>query len=162
MTGKDGHVRARSRAVLAVAPPVAAAAIGGLAARDARAVYARLHKPGWAPPGRVFGPVWSVLYTLIGLVGWRVGSRRTAVLHLLQLALNASWTPLFFGARRRRAALSVSDALDAAVAAEIAALLCDGDRRSAALLTPYLAWCVFATALTAAVSDPAARPAGRR
>jgi len=134
---------------------VTAAVIGGVAARDARTVYARLDKPRWAPPGSVFGPVWSLLYAFIGVVGWRLAGRAAMALHLLQLALNAAWTPLFFGARRRRAALAVSVALDAAVAAEVVALVRDGDRTSAALLAPYLAWCGFATALTAAVSDPA-------
>lgn len=147
-----------ARLLTAVAPPVAAAAIGGAPARDAPEVYARLDKPTWAPPAGVFGPVWSVLYVLIGTAGWRMTRqpRRAAlVLHLAQLGLNASWTPLFFGARRRRAALAVSVALDVVVAAEMAQLVRDGDRPSAGLLAPYLAWCGFATALTASVRGEA-------
>ena len=101
----------------------------------------------------MFGPVWSVLYTLIGAVGWRLTARPhpgLVALHLTQLGLNAAWTPLFFGAGRRRAALAVSVALDVAIAAEITALA-RRDRTAAALLAPYLAWSGFATALTAAV-----------
>jgi translocator protein len=150
-------MRARTRLLFAVAPPVAAAALGGRAARDAPQIYGRLDKPGWAPPAGVFGPVWSVLYTLIGVAGWRVTKRPHHVamaLHLAQLGLNASWTPLFFAAGRRRAALAVSALLDVALGAEISVLAREGDRVAAALLAPYLAWSGFATALTASVSDP--------
>lgn len=152
-------MRPRSRLLFSAAPPVLAATLGARAASDAPEVYARLDKPAWAPPASVFGPVWSVLYLLIGGAGWRLTKRprRAAMaLHLTQLALNASWTPLFFGAGRRRAALAVSALLDVTVAAEMAALVRDGDRRAAALLAPYLAWSGFATALTASVDDPRA------
>jgi len=145
------------RAVLAALPPLAAAVIGGRSARNAPEVYARLRKPGWAPPAGVFGPVWTVLYSLIGFAGWRIlgrDRRRALAFHLAQLGLNAAWTPLFFGAGRRRAALIVSLALDAAVAAEMVELLREGDRAAALSLAPYLAWSGFATALTASVSDP--------
>jgi tryptophan-rich sensory protein len=148
------------RLLFAASPPAVAAGLGGLAARNAPEVYARLDKPAWAPPAGVFGPTWAVLYGLIGAVGWRIGARRdrgVIGLHLAQLALNAAWTPLFFGAGRRRAALAVSFALDAAVAAELAGLARRGDPASAALLAPYLGWSGFATALTAAVSTPPVR-----
>lgn len=139
--------------------PLLAAAVGGLAARDAETIYARLEKPSWAPPAGVFGPVWSALYAMIGVAGWRVVQRRSGTLplalHLTQLGLNAAWTPLFFGRRRKRAALGVVAALDAVVAAEVA-LLARRDPLAAGLLGPYLAWSLFATALNAAVQDPQA------
>ncbi len=138
----------------------AAAAIGGLGSRRAPEVYARLDKPDWAPPAGVFGPVWTGLYSAIGVAGWRLWQRRTEPsaatalrLHALQLALNAAWPWTFFSARSRGASLAVIAVLDAAVAAEIAAAA-RVDRPAAALLAPYLAWSLFATALTASVSDP--------
>ncbi len=146
-------MRLPSRLALAVVPPVAAAAVGGLAARDAPGTYRRLDTPEWAPPSEVFGPVWTALYAMIGTAGWRLSRRPSpalVALHLGQMGLNAVWTPLFFGEGRRRAALGVSVGLDAAVAAEILALA-RRDRTAAALLVPYLAWCGFATALTATV-----------
>lgn len=152
-------MRPGARFAFAAVPPITAAALGGRAARDAPEIYARLDKPRWAPPAGVFGPVWSVLYLLIGAAGWRLaarGRRSVMALHLAQLALNASWTPLFFAAGRRRAALAVSCLLDVTVAAEVVALAKEGDTTAAAMLAPYLAWCGFATALTAAVSDPPA------
>ena len=138
---------------------VAAAAIGGVSSRNARTVYARLDKPPWAPPAWVFGPVWSALYATMGAAAWRSwrsGQRAPLVLHGVQLALNAAWPGVFFGARGRAGALAIIVALDAAVAAEIATMA-RGDRLAAALLAPYLAWSMYATFLTAAVSDPGAR-----
>jgi tryptophan-rich sensory protein len=87
---------------------------------------------------------------------WRSDPERSAglvALHGAQLALNASWPWAFFSLRSRAAALAVVVALDAAVAAE---LIVAGrrDRVAGWLLTPYLAWGLFATALTAAVEDP--------
>jgi tryptophan-rich sensory protein len=146
-----------TKALFAVVPPLAAGAVGGLAARDAKEIYVELHKPSWAAPAQVFGPVWSALYSLIGVVGWRLAARprpSSAALHLTQLGLNAAWTPLFFGSGRRRAALGVSVLLDLAIAGEMVALKRQGDRASAGLLFPYLAWSAYATALTANVSDP--------
>jgi tryptophan-rich sensory protein len=145
------------RLAFAVLPVAAAAGLGGLASRDAPQTYGRLRKPAWAPPAAVFGPVWSLLYTGIGVAGWRLydaGSARTKRLHLTQVALNAAWPAAFFGAREKKISLAVILALDALVAAEVAAARGE-DPTSAALLTPYLAWTGFATALNAAVSEPA-------
>ena len=71
-----------------------AAAIGAAASIQAGAFYARLVRPDWAPPANVFGPVWTVLYTLMGLAAWLVWreggfrARRLALgLFLAQLAV---------------------------------------------------------------------------
>src|SRR3954469_9633639 len=129
--------------------------------RRAPEVSARLDKPHWAPPAEVFGPVWTGLYGAIAVAGWRLWERRTAPsattalgLHVGQLALNAAWPWTFFSVRNRTASLAVIVALDALVAAEIVTAA-RVDRTAAALLAPYLGWSLFATALTAAVSDPA-------
>jgi len=145
-----------SRCVFSVLPVGVAAGAGGLAARDAPEVYARLTKPRWAPPASAFGPVWSVLYLAMGLAGWRLfrsASGRTKALHLVQLTLNAAWPALFFGVRDKRSSLLVIGLLDCALAAEIASLRRE-DSLAASLLLPYLAWCAFATVLNASVSDP--------
>jgi len=146
-----------ARLLLAAGGPLFAALIGGRSARTAPETYARLRKPGWAPPAGAFGPVWTVLYVLIGVAGWRLTrgrpNRAVLALHLVQLSLNAAWPGTFFRAGDKRAALAVVGALDAALAAEIA-LLARTDRPAAALLSPYLAWSLFATALNASVSEP--------
>jgi benzodiazapine receptor len=144
------------RLAFAVLPVAGAAVIGGLASRHAPETYGRLEKPAWAPPATVFGPVWSVLYAGISVAGWRVydASPRTRRLHLAQLALNAAWPGAFFGLREKGVSLAVIALLDATVSAEIASLR-QQDPIAAALLTPYLGWCGFATALNASVSEPA-------
>ena len=134
---------------------VAAASIGSLGSRQAPEAYARLDKPTWAPPARVFGPAWTALYAAIGVAGWRLWTRdagRAALgLHVTQLALNAAWPFTFFTARNRTAALTVIAALDLTIAAELATAERQ-DRPAALLLVPYLAWSLYATALTAAVN----------
>jgi translocator protein len=147
----------RVAAAVAAGGSVLAAAVGGWGARDARTVYARLAKPAWAPPPQVFGPVWTGLYTGMAIAAWRLSrtSRATTplALHAVQLGFNAAWPWAFFSGKDRRTALAISVALDAAVGAEIAAAA-RRDPLAAALLAPYLAWGLYATALTAAVSDP--------
>lgn len=144
------------RTALAAAPALAAV-IGGLGSRHAPEVYPTLRKPRWAPPAGVFGPVWTALYVLIGVAGYRLvqhrAARRVVVLHLVQLALDAAWPHAFFARGRKHVALAVIGALDVALAAEVA-LLAREDRTTAALPAPYSAWCGFATALNAAVEEP--------
>lgn len=81
----------------------AASAIGAVASIQAQSFYADLSQPTWAPPGSVFGPVWTTLYALMAIAAWLVwregGFRkhRTALLlFLVQLAVNALWSWLFF------------------------------------------------------------------
>src|SRR3954462_14503605 len=92
----------------------AAAAVGAVASTEARSFYLELVRPEWAPPAGVFGPVWSVLYTLIGIAAWRVWrkggfrAQGTALtLFLVQLFLNALWSWLFFA--WHRGALAFAD-----------------------------------------------------
>ncbi|HEU4952001.1 MAG TPA: TspO/MBR family protein [Holophagaceae bacterium] len=131
----------------------ATAAVGALASVQARAFYAELALPPWAPPGWVFGPVWSLLYTLMAVSAWLVwkdrgfgGARAALGLFLAQLAANALWSWLFFAWRRGALATAEILLLDALVLATVVAF-----RRhrplAAALLLPYLAWIAFATVL---------------
>lgn len=112
--------------------------------------YRRLRKPPFQPPGAVFGPVWTALYALIALSGWRVWNRpagparsRALGLWALQLGFNAAWSWLFFGKRRKRTALADIGALGASIAAYIAAAR-KVDRSAAVLVAPYLGWVCFA------------------
>lgn len=146
------------RTFFAVGPVIAAAGVGGLGSRNAPETYARLRKPSFAPPASVFGPAWSTLYVMIGAAGWRIARRplgRTAALHLTQLTLNGAWPLAFFSVKDKRASLAIIAALDVTLTAEILELH-RKDPAAAALLLPYLAWNLFATALNAAVSDPRA------
>jgi len=133
---------------------LAGGGVGALATRNAREFYAGLVKPSWAPPGWLFGPVWTVLYLLMGVAAWLVwrragwsGARGALVLFVVQLVVNALWSWVFFA--WRRGALAMADIvvlLVLIVATMIAFARVDG--RAAALLLPYLGWVMFATALT--------------
>jgi tryptophan-rich sensory protein len=113
--------------------------------------YRSLRRPDWAPPGWLFGPVWSLLYLLMAVAAWRVhgaGPRSRTALSLfgVQLALNAAWTPVFFGLRRIDLALIEIAATWFAIGATVVAFA--RIRLGAALLLlPYLAWVTFASVL---------------
>jgi tryptophan-rich sensory protein len=79
------------------------AVLGGLASANAADFYGSLRLPAWAPPGWVFGPVWSLLYALMALAAWLVWRHRHTVrgasgllLYSLALLPNALWSWLFF------------------------------------------------------------------
>ena len=137
-----------------LAASFAAAALGAVATRQAPEFYAQLARPDWAPPGWLFGPVWTVLYALMGIAAWRVwrkaGFGSALYLFLAQLALNALWSWLFFAWRLGAAAFAEVVVLWALIAATLAAFL-RIDRLAGALLLPYLLWVSFACALTYAV-----------
>lgn len=112
-----------------------------------------LAKPGWFPPGWLFGLAWSILYVLMALALAHIlharGARgRLAAigLFLVQLVLNLSWTPLFFAAHQVTAALWLIGLI---LILAIATTVSFGRiRRLAAwLMLPYLAWLAFATIL---------------
>lgn len=136
---------------------LATALVGGAAAAGSSGVYANLELPAWAPPAQLFSPVWIALYVLIAAAGWLVwrasgiqGAGAFLTVYAVQLALNAAWTPLFFGAGLYGAALIDIVLLAVAVAVTIV-LAWRHSRTAALLLAPYLAWVVFASALTAAI-----------
>lgn len=144
----------------ALAAVLACEAVGlaGAAVTDpGSAWYRALEKPPFQPPAWVFGPAWTLLYALMGVAAWRVlrrreapGARRALGLFAAQLALNAAWSPVFFGAHAIGAALAILVALDVLVAATVVAFR-RVDRTAAVLLLPYLAWVLFATTLNAAI-----------
>lgn len=134
-----------------------AATVGAVASIYAREFYATLVQPEWAPPGSVFSPVWTTLYTLMGVAAWLVWSkggfraqRPALVLFLAQLAVNALWSWLFFAWH-----------LGGVAFAEILVLLvlivatCVAFWRvrplAAYLLLPYLLWVCFAAVLNYSV-----------
>lgn len=128
---------------------------GLLTADDVSEWYPALEKPPKTPPGWVFPPVWTVLFATMG-VAWHLvrrdrtanprRKRRAERAFLLQLALNALWSLVFFGRRSTLGGLVVIASLGPAIAVTIAAFA-RIDRRAALLLVPYLCWVAFATTL---------------
>ncbi len=130
------------------------AALGAAASVDAAKFYAELVKPVWAPPAGVFGPVWTVLYSMMAASAWlvvRARGWRGAVLpltaYLIQLGCNALWSWLFFYWHAGLAALNEIALLWLSIAFTM--LLFWRVRPLAGmLLVPYLLWASFAAALT--------------
>ncbi|GAA1589192.1 tryptophan-rich sensory protein [Actinomadura kijaniata] len=135
----------------------AAAALGAVSTDPRSTWYLRLDKPPWQPPPTAFPLVWTPLYASLAYAGARAldsadGAERRGLRRALgwNLALNAAWTPLFFAARRPRAALAEIAALNAANLL-LARRAWRADRRAGLLLMPYLGWTAFATALNTAI-----------
>ena len=116
--------------------------------------YARLEKPAFNPPGWLFPPVWTVLYVLVAVAGWRLWRLDrggwSMKLWWAQLILNFLWSPVFFGAHRIGLALIVILLLLPAILAFIA-VAWRQDRAAALLFLPYAAWVAFALALNASI-----------
>jgi translocator protein len=134
-----------------------ASAIGSLTGTGTTDWYRTIAKPDWTPPGWLFGPVWTVLYFSIGVSGWLVwrksgfrAARIAMAIFAVQLILNATWSPVFFGLQRPDIALAVIIGLWLSIGAMIAAFR-PHDRRAAWMLVPYLLWVSFATALNFAI-----------
>jgi tryptophan-rich sensory protein len=115
--------------------------------------YRSIAKPSWTPPGWLFGPVWTMLYAMIGVAGYLAygrcdGRQRTIAFGVygLQLLLNALWSWLFFGLQRTGLAFVDIVALLALIALNVVVFL-PISRVAALLLVPYALWVSFATAL---------------
>jgi benzodiazapine receptor len=114
--------------------------------------YLSLRKPDWNPPSWVFGPVWSALYLMIAVAGWRAWRATGSVTHpavilwAAQLALNAAWSWLFFGLHRPDLAFLDIAAMWALIVACVVAFR-GVDVVAAWLFVPYLLWVTFASAL---------------
>lgn len=112
--------------------------------------YTTLNKPVWNPPAWIFGPVWTFLYLLMAVAAWmvwkRIGWGVPLWFYLVQLILNAAWTPIFFGAHELGWALTEIIALWFFILFTMLAFL-TVSRVAGLMLIPYLAWVSFATFL---------------
>ncbi len=120
--------------------------------------YSTLVKPPWTPPAAWFGPIWIVLYALIGTALGLVWARgfetprvkRALAWFLAQLALGVAWSAVFFGMRSPGWGYGVIIALWLSVAATLW-LFSKISRPAGLLLVPYFAWITFASALNFAI-----------
>jgi tryptophan-rich sensory protein len=115
--------------------------------------YEQLRKPAWRPPNWVFPPAWAFLYLTIAVSGWLVwltaglaGAVLPLAIYLVQLVLNAAWTPIFFGLHRPDLAFIEIVVLWLSIVATMAAFH-PVNAAAAWLLLPYLLWVTFAAAL---------------
>ena len=126
--------------------------------------YADAEKVAWNPPNWIFGPVWTLLYTVMSVAAWsiwrqrdRVNVRPALAAYVVQLVLNALWTPVFFGLYPAAGASALWIALVIIVALDVAVLVTmirfyRVHRLPAWLLVPYWAWVLFATTLNAGLA----------
>jgi translocator protein len=119
--------------------------------------YAGLEKPSWNPPGWIFAPVWTALYTMMAVAAWLIWKRggfavqlTALLLFLLQLSFNTLWSWLFFG--RQQPALAFVDILLlwlSLLATTVAFWRINNI--AGLLLVPYLLWVSFAAGLNFAL-----------
>ena len=146
--------------IVAVAVCFGASAVGALFmnADSINTWYAQLQKPAITPPDWVFAPAWTILYIMMAIsvfLVWNKGLDHPKVkiaiaLFLIQLALNAAWTPMFFGFHLILPALIDIVVLFMAILATL--LVFKGiSSRASILLIPYLIWVGYAAVLNALI-----------
>jgi translocator protein len=154
-------IRLRSTILAAVcilAPLFSGTAVGFLTLTGVQGWYTTLNKPWFTPPDYVFGPVWTVLYILMGISLYLIVSGRSEnksvkagiVLFVAQMGVNLLWSVLFFGMHSPVAGLACILVLIVLIVATIFSFS-RSSKPAALLLVPYLAWVFIATALNAGV-----------
>jgi len=135
----------------------AASSVGAIASIQAQSFYGQLSQPLWAPPGWVFGPVWSVLYAMMAIAAWLVwrgggfsGNRKALGFFFAQLLVNSLWSWLFFAWRLGALALVDILILWLLIVATIV-YFWRSNVLAGALLIPYLLWVSFASGLNYSV-----------
>lgn len=115
--------------------------------------FESITKPSWNPPGWLFGPVWSTLYTLMGVAVWLVwkdygfsGAQKAITFFLIQLILNGLWSQIFFGMQEIGwAFLEILFLLTAIIITTV--LFFKKNRIAGWLMVPYILWVSFASIL---------------
>jgi tryptophan-rich sensory protein len=156
---------------------VATSAFGGMIGapfviQSTKTWYKNIPLPSYTPPNNIFAPVWTTLYTFMGIASWRIQSilqsssktnlvgnaplflsflqKNIILLSLIHYAMNISWAPIFFGLKRLRAG-HVLNVLLVITLLPIVTVYFSIDSLSGMLLLPYLAWLVLATKLSSGV-----------
>ncbi|MDP2668220.1 MAG: TspO/MBR family protein [bacterium] len=118
--------------------------------------YLELVKPALNPPAWVFGPVWTTLYVLMGISLWLIWKSdakeksKAIWLFSIQLALNAIWSPIFFGVQSVGNALAIIVLLWVGIVLTIL-IFKKISKPAAWLLLPYILWVSFALYLNYAI-----------
>ncbi len=149
------HTRGTLGFIVILALCLAVSAIGGaVTASSVGSWYPLLAKPAFNPPNWIFAPVWTALYFMMAIAGWRIwrrGAARWALsLFAFQLALNLAWSIVFFGMHAVGAALLEIVVLLLAILATTV-VFWRSDRIAGMLFVPYAAWVAFAAILNAAI-----------
>jgi translocator protein len=132
-------------------------ALGAPVVAKAKVWYKRINLPPWTPPDFLFAPVWTMLYSAMGVAAARVYQNTQSLSSLPMVlwmihyvVLNLSWAPVFFGMKRLRLGM-ILNTLMLATLLVIIPLFYQINKLSGLLLLPYLAWLSFATVLNSAI-----------
>lgn len=119
--------------------------------------YQGIQKPLWTPPSGIFGPVWTLLYILMGIAAARVWKKRSVrpvtaamIVFAVQLILNGAWSFIFFGAHRPDFAFAEIILLWLMIILMVK-VFWSIDKPAAGLMAPYLLWVSFASCLNFAI-----------
>lgn len=145
--------------VISLLLPLAVGGVAGLFTQPEIATwYETIQKPAWQPPNWLFGPVWTVLYVMMGTalyLVWKMDApspqKRTAVtLWAVQLGLNFFWSFIFF--KHHQIGLALVDIVALWIGILLTILVFARIKRTAAwLLVPYIGWVSFAGILNVAI-----------
>lgn len=121
--------------------------------------YANISKPFFSPPNWLFGPVWTLLYFLMGISFYLIWIQdikkkkvKTAIhFFLIQLLLNFIWSPIFFGLKSPELGFVIIIAMWSFIIATIKKFY-PLSKTASYLLVPYLLWVSFATILNASIA----------
>ena len=148
------------RILVVVATCLAIGYFSGMVTRDSITTwYPTLVKPSFNPPNWVFAPVWTILYIMMGVAGGMVWNRlekdpenvkKAFTFFIIQLALNAAWSVIFFYFHNPFLAL-IEVILFWLLIFETRIQFKKIDKTAGLLLIPYLAWVSFATVLNASI-----------
>ena len=130
-----------------------ASAAGAIASIQAKSFYANLVQPNWAPPGWLFGPVWSTLFALMAISAWLiwrdggfVKNRSALTLFIIQLIPNILWSWLFFAWNKGAYAFADIIVLWLLIVATVISFW-RTNKLAGVMLIPYLLWVSFASFL---------------
>jgi tryptophan-rich sensory protein len=116
--------------------------------------YQQLNKPFFNPPNWIFGPVWTVLYGMIGAAlaatWYDENNTRRLVVFAVQAVLNLLWSPAFFGMQNPVLGLTIIVPMLAFILLFIA-MSWRPNRTAALLFVPYALWVAFATMLNLSI-----------
>ena len=155
----NSRVRVGALALLSIVIVFSAAGIGNMATMPSIPTwYATLNKPFFNPPNWIFGPVWTLLFSLLAFSFWRIlksdadvlDRKRAIIAFAAQMIFNPLWSIVFFYFHAPALALGVVILLDLSVLNMIRAFS-RIDRLAANLQWPYAAWVAFATILNVAI-----------
>lgn len=147
--------------IVSIALPLAAAGIGSyFTTPQIPGWYQGLEKPFFSPPNYLFGPVWTILYTLMGIAFYliwknndqkkKINKAKGTEFYFAQLFVNIFWSFAFFGLKSPLFGFIVILLLWFLIYKTIKTFY-KVDKTASYLLYPYIAWVSFATILNLAI-----------